>query len=220
VGSPVTISRVQQGEETRRNILRLAVDLASRHGLSSLTIGDLAKELGMSKSGLFAHFGSKEDLQVATIEAAEKMFGQAIINPAHNAPAGLQRLAALIEGYIRYLEESIFSGGCFFSAAAAEFDDRPGRVRDRVAISMQKWNNMIELEIRNGIAGGEIDASVDPSQLSFELEAMTHQANYGRRLMSDPRSFERARHAVEERLSNASTDHGKALLRGAAALNC
>jgi AcrR family transcriptional regulator len=211
---------VQQGEETRRNILRLAVDLASRHGLASLTIGDLAKELGMSKSGLFAHFGSKEDLQIAAIEAAEKMFGQSIIQPAHNVPAGLQRLAALIEGYIRYLEESVFSGGCFFSAAAAEFDDRPGRVRDRVAISMQKWNNMIELEVRNGIAGGEIEASVDPSQLSFELEAMTHQANFGRRLMSDPRSFERARHAVAERLLSASTASGTALLRGVATLNC
>jgi AcrR family transcriptional regulator len=219
VGTPVISSRAQQGEDTRRNILRLAVDLASRHGLSSLTIGDLAKELGMSKSGLFAHFGSKEDLQVATIEAAEKMFYEAIIQPAHTIPAGLARLAALIEGYIRYLEEAVFSGGCFFTAAAAEFDDRPGRVRDRIAVSMHKWNDKIESEVRNGIEAGEIDQSIELSQLAFELEAITHQANFGRRLMSDPRSFERARHAVSERLSTASTDSGRALLHGAAAIN-
>jgi AcrR family transcriptional regulator len=214
VGIPVTTSRTQQGEDTRRNILRLAVDLASRRGLASLTIGDLSKELGMSKSGLFAHFGSKEDLQVATIEAAEKMFGHAIIQPAHNSPAGLARLAALIEGYIRYLEESVFSGGCFFAAAAAEFDDQPGRVRDRVAQSMKKWNDMIELEVRNGIAAGEVNPSIEPAQLAFELKAMTHEANFGRRLMSDPKSFSRARQAVAERILSASTDLGRSLLRG------
>jgi AcrR family transcriptional regulator len=212
VGIPPTTSRAQQGEETRRNILRLAVDLASRQGLASLTIGDLAKELRMSKSGLFAHFGSKEDLQVATIEAAEKMFAEAIIHPANNAPAGLARLAALIEGYIRYLEEAVFSGGCFFTAAAAEFDDQLGRVRDRIAISMKKWNDIIECEVRGGIAADEIERSIDPGQLAFELEAITHQANFGRRLMSDQQSFARARFAIAERLSTASTDKGKSLL--------
>ena len=214
MGIPATtISRAQQGEDTRRSILRLAVDLASRRGLASLTIGDLAKELGMSKSGLFAHFGSKEDLQVATIEAAEKMFGHAIIQPAFTAPAGIARLAALTEGYIRYLEESIFSGGCFFAAVAAEFDDQPGRVRDRIAVSMQKWNDMIELEVRNGIAAGEVEPSIEPAQLAFELKAMTHEANFGRRLMSDPQSFARARKAILERISSASTDLGRSLLR-------
>lgn len=203
------LSRSQQGEETRRNILRLAVDVASRRGLASLTIGDLAKDLHMSKSGLFAHFGSKEDLQIETIEAAEIMFAESIILPACDAPAGLQRLACLLGNYIRYLEESVFSGGCFFSAAAAEFDDRPGRVRDRIAESMHKWNEKIETQVRAGIDAGEIDPAIDPAQLAFELEAIVAHANFSRRLMADERAFERARTAIHNHLSSAATPHGK-----------
>jgi AcrR family transcriptional regulator len=113
-------TRVQQGEETQ-NILRFAVIVASKRGLEALSIGELAKELDMSKSGLFARFGSKEDLQIATIEAAEEIFGNAIIKPAHTAAPGLGRLTSLLEGYIRYLERPILTGSCFFAAGAAEF---------------------------------------------------------------------------------------------------
>jgi AcrR family transcriptional regulator len=172
----------------------------------------LAKELGMSKSGLFAHFGSKEDLQIQTIEAAEMMFGESIIHPACEAGLGLTRLYWLLEGYIRYLEQSVFSGGCFFASAAAEFDDRPGRVRDRIAVSMHKWNDKIEGAVGEGIAAGEIDPAVDREQLAFELEAIGHHANFTRRLMSDERSFEKARAAFYARLWQASTVGGKAVL--------
>ena len=208
-----TSSRVQQGEDTRRNILKLAVDVASRRGLDALSIGELAKELGMSKSGLFAHFGSKEDLQIATIDAATHMFGNAIIKPAYESPVGLTRLAALLEGYIRYLEESVFSGGCFFSAAAAEFDDQPGRVRDRIAEIMRVWADKLEQEARLAMEAGQLKPSVDPRQLIFELEALTHHANFGRRLMADKQAFSRARNAIYERLSNASTSRGRASLK-------
>ena len=213
MGTTPTISRAQQGEETRRSILRLAVDVASKRGLDALTIGELAKELHMSKSGLFAHFGSKEDLQIETIAAAEMMFGEAIIKPAFEVAPGLARLASLLEGYIvRYLEQSVFSGGCFFSAAAAEFDDQPGRVRDRIAVSMRKWNDKLEAEVRNGIDAGELYPSVEPAQLAFELEAITHHANFSRRLMGDERAFDRARTAIYERLTAVSTPKGRALL--------
>jgi AcrR family transcriptional regulator len=213
VGTITTTSRAHQGEETRRNILRLAVDVASQRGLDALTIGELAKELQMSKSGLFAHFGSKEDLQIETIAAAELMFGEAIVRPAFEGPPGLARLASLLEGYIvRYLEQSVFSGGCFFAAAASEFDDRPGRVRDRIALSMRKWNDKLEAEIRNGIEAGELLPEVEPAQLAFELQAITHHANFSRRLMADERAFMRARNAIFGRLTSVSTPHGRAVL--------
>jgi AcrR family transcriptional regulator len=209
-------SRIQQGEETRRKILRVAVELASRQGLDALSIGDLAKELGMSKSGLFAHFGSKEELQIATIEAAERVFGAAIIKPAREeAKPGLARLIVLLERYICYLEDSV-AGGCFFSAAAAEFDDRPGRIRDRIAQSMRTWCDMLEAETRCGLETGELDASVDPQQLAFELEALTHHANFSRRLMADEGAFARARTGIRQRLRSVSTAEGQAVLESRA----
>ena len=178
-----------------------------------MSIGELARELGMSKSGLFAHFGSKEDLQIATIEAASQMFANAIVKPAFESPTGLARLAALLEGYIRYLEESVFSGGCFFSAAAAEFDDQPGRVRDRIAESMQFWADKLEHEALCAVQTGQLKPDIEPRQLIFELEALTHHANFGRRLLADLNAFSRARTALYERLSGASTARGRALLR-------
>jgi len=157
-------------------------------------------------------FGSKEDLQIATIEAAEEMFGKAIIKPAHAAAPGLGRLTSLLEGYIRYLEQPIFSGGCFFAAAAAEFDDQPGRVRDRIALSMRKWFGMIEAEARHAVEHGQVHPSTDPEQLAFELEAFNHHANFGRRLMADEGAFNRARRGIQQRLMGIATARGRALL--------
>ncbi len=166
----------------------------------------------MSKSGLFAHFGSKEDLQIATIEAAELMFADTVMLPAFEAAPGLGRLASLLEGYIRYLEDAVFPGGCFFSAVAAEFDDRPGRVRDRIVVSMRKWDDKIMSEIRRGIEADEILEDVVPEQLAFELEAIAPQANFNRRLMGDAQAFVRARSAIRCRLASVSTSKGKAIL--------
>ena len=167
----------------------------------------------MSKSGLFAHFGSKEDLQIAVIEAAEKIFGSAIIHPAMETyEPGLARLRALLEGYVRYLDGSVFSGGCFFMAAAAEFDDRPGRVRDRIQQSMCKWAGMIEGEIRNAIQAAQIDASIDPPQLAFELKAIAQHANFAKRLLNDERAFERARSGLRQTLLRVAGDAGRELI--------
>ena len=121
--------RKAQGERTRKAILEMAVNIASAEGLEGLTIGRLALELSMSKSGLFAHFGSKEDLQVATVEAARAIFINEVIKPAFEAAQGLNRLWKLCDIWLSYVQAGVFRGGCFFAAAAAEFDGRPGPVR-------------------------------------------------------------------------------------------
>src|ERR687891_926671 len=121
------------GNRTRDAILGRAMDLASLEGLEGLTIGRLALELSMSKSGLFAHFGSKEELQVATVEAARAIFIREVIKPAFESTEGLQRLWKLCDIWLSYVQSGVFRGGCFFAAAAAEFDSRPGPVRDRIA---------------------------------------------------------------------------------------
>src|SRR5215471_12370135 len=123
--------RPPKGERTRESILRAAVDLASVEGLEGLTIGRLADELKMSKSGLFAHFGSKEDLQLATVQMARQIFVEQITRPALSAPKGMPRLWSIIDRWLAYIERGIFKGGCFFTAASFEFDSREGPVRDR-----------------------------------------------------------------------------------------
>src|SRR5271163_4442038 len=148
--------------DTRSAILERAVDVASVEGLEGLTIGRLASELRMSKSGLFAHFGSKEDLQLATLEAAAARFYVEVVAPAQHEREGARRLRAYCEGYMGYLERGVFAGGCFWAGAAAEFDDRPGSVRDAIKAGVVAW--MGELERQAAIAGVE-----DPAALAFEM---------------------------------------------------
>jgi AcrR family transcriptional regulator len=181
--SPVT----QKGSETRASILDRAVDLASVEGLEGLTIGRLAAELRMSKSGLFAHFGSKQGLQLATVEAAALRFRAAVIEPALEAPDGASRLRALGERYLEHLD--LYSGGCFWGATSAEYDDRPGPVRDAVAGALDAWLGELERQAR--IAGVE-----QPERFAFELYAVIMGANARYRLSSDPKVFEYARAAL------------------------
>ena len=128
-----------KGERTRQSILDRAVDLASIEGLGGLTIGRLAEELGMSKSGLFAHFGSKEELQLATIESARERFIEHAFRPALKAERGYPRLMAIARAWLAYVKREVFPGGCFFAAASFEFDGRPGLVRDAIASMMNTW---------------------------------------------------------------------------------
>ncbi len=176
-----------KGERTRAAILERAVDLASVEGLEGLTIGRLASELGMSKSGLFRHFGSKQDLQLATVAAAGERFVATVIEPARDVPGGAPRLRAMAERYLDYLDS--FPGGCFWGATASEFDDRPGPVRDAIAASMEAW--MAEL-VRQSKAAG----IADPDRYAFELYAVVMAANARYRLSGDRRSFELARAAL------------------------
>ncbi len=183
-----TAEQASKGAQTRAAILDRAVDLASAEGLEGLTIGRLAAELGMSKSGLFAHFGSKQELQLATIEVAAERFVAAVIVPAMSAPDGAPRLRAMGERYLDHLD--LYSGGCFWGATSAEYDDRPGPVRDAVAAALDAW--MAELVRQAAIAGVE-----NPERFAFELYAVVMGANSRYRLSGDRRVFEYARAALE-----------------------
>jgi AcrR family transcriptional regulator len=178
---------------TRGAILSRAVDLASTQGLEGLTIGRLASDLEMSKSGLFGHFGSKEELQLATIEEASKRFIAEVIEPTLSEPEGAARLRALGESYLDYLERGVFAGGCFFAAVSTEFDDRPGPVGDRVRDAVGAWLGYLESQAR--AAGAR-----DPKLLAFQFHALAQGANSAFRLFGDPGAFRRARKAIDAAL--------------------
>ena len=184
---------VQKGERTRRTILDAAAALATQEGLETLSIGRLAGATGMSKSGLFAHFGSKEELQLATVDAATAIFYERVARPALEQPEGAPRLRAFCERYVDYLEGRVFSGGCFFAAATAEFDSRPGPVRDKLRDGQCALRTELVRQAR--IAG-----VADPEQLVFEIISIIQGANAVHQLLDDKTVFERARRAIDARL--------------------
>jgi AcrR family transcriptional regulator len=195
--------RRPRGLKTRRAILRKAANLASIEGLEGLTIGKLASELRISKSGLFAHFGSKEDLQCAVVDAARDIFVERVVRPAY-ALHGLKRLRALCENWLSYGEKKVFPGGCFFSAASLEFDDRPGRVRDQIVELMKKWLGNLEYAARDAQLAGEIKKEVDVRQLAFEIHALAMGANWSSRLFRDQNAFRLVRGAILQRIDRAT----------------
>jgi len=195
-----TDGRIRRGDETRRTVLRRAVDLASVDGLDGVTIGRLAEELSISKSGLFAHFGSKEALQLATIRAARAIFSQIVVVPALSKPAGMARLRALLDGWLDYSRGREFPGGCFFSRATHEYASRPGAVRDALAEIDEEWLALIARTITEARDEGELRAEVDPRQLAYELDAFLDSANLRSLLTGDLRVYDLARVAVESRL--------------------
>ena len=205
-------ARKARGDRTRQAILEVAVHVASAEGLEGLTIGRLASELSMSKSGLFAHFGSKEELQLATVEAARDIFIHEVIRPSFEAGKGLARLWKLCDVWLAYVRTEVFRGGCFFAAAAAEFDGRPGPVRDRVAGIMKEWLVILQGSINEAREAGQLNADADPAQLAFELNALEMGANWAFQLYGDRQAFSRARDAILERLRHYSTARGSLLL--------
>jgi AcrR family transcriptional regulator len=197
------------GARTRESILRTAADVASVDGLDGLTIGRLAAGLEMSKSGLFAHFGSKEDLQLATIEEARQRYVREVIAPGLAVSPGINRIYALCESFLSYVERAVFPGGCFFASAMAEFDCKaPGPVRDRIAECQDQWMATLERAAREATAMGELPDGSDPRQLAFELEAALLSANWYFHLYSDATYFDRARRAVRARLASEATPAG------------
>lgn len=204
--------RKAQGERTRKAILEKAVHIASAEGLEGLTIGRLALELSMSKSGLFAHFGSKEDLQVATVEAARAIFIQQVIRPAFETAQGLVRLWTLCDIWLSHVQCGVFRGGCFFAAVAAEFDSRPGPVRDRIAEIMKEWLATLRNTIIEAQNAGQLAREVDATQLAFEFNSLELGANWEFQLYGDMRAFTRAREAIRERLARYATTAGAPLL--------
>jgi len=188
--------------KTRDQILEAAMDLASVEGLEGLSIGRLARRVEMSKSGVIGHFKSKEDLQLETVRAAVGVF-EAEVQAGVTAEPGLARLRVLLERWTRHVASGRFSGGCFFWAASAEFDGRPGRVRDAVARATLHWLEQIVAEVRLAIRLGEIRSDEDPEQLAFELHALVQEANWARQLLDRSDAFDRARRGIERRLGQA-----------------
>jgi AcrR family transcriptional regulator len=203
MATETTRRRRSDGERSRRTILMTAARLATVDGLDGITIGRLADETGMSKSGLFAHFGSKEELQLATIGMAEEIFEEDVLRPALEV-TGLRRVEVLCERFLSHVERGVFPGGCFFASAAAELDTRPGPVRERVALVVSGWLALLERLIGEARERGELSHSEEPAQLAFELDAFLLLAN-SQFLLSggDPAPLGRARRAIERRLRAA-----------------
>ena len=195
--------RRADGERTHAAILEAGMKIASIDGLQGLTIGRLAEELGVSKSGVYAHFGSKEQLQLETIDAAIEIFGREVIAPAYEAPEGVRRLEALFDAYFSYLERWVFPGGCFFAALLAEMDATGGGVHDKVVSLERDWVREFTSYAEAAQKLGEVRMDVDVAQLVFELYACMELTNYHFVLFRDPAVLERGRRAVTRILRDA-----------------
>lgn len=196
-----SVQEASKGERTRAAILNEAAQLATVEGIEGISIGGLAAATGMSKSGLYAHFGSKEELQLATVDAARASFIAEVVGPAlSGVPAGRERLLALCEGFLSYVERRVFPGGCFFVATSAELGSRAGVVHDRVAAYQRQWSELLRQTARDAGAKGELPADADADQLAFELGAILTGANIVAVLHSDDAAIERARRAIRARL--------------------
>lgn len=193
--------RRERGRRTRESILQTAVQLATVEGIDGITIGRLAAELGMSKSGLFAHFGSKEELQLATIDTAREIFVQTVIEPVRDAERGLPRLEALMDNWLNYMRREVFRGGCFFDAVRSEYNSRPpGPVRDAVWADFASWSEILVNRVKAAQAAGHLDPEADAEQVAYELDALGGAANVRFQLDRDEAWFERARTAIQARL--------------------
>src|SRR5215813_8153802 len=192
---------LSKGQASRATILLAAAKLATTKGLIGLSIGDLAAEVGMSKSGLYAHFKSKEELELATIETAAAIFDSEVIQPVTRAPAGIARLKSLAHSFLSHLERRVFPGGCFFAAVAAELDTRPGPARDRVAGVLGKWQSLFRQCILDAQASGEIDPKAEVAQAAFEIQAMLLAGNFQFVMTNDPTRLAQARQGVEHVLA-------------------
>lgn len=196
--------RRPEGERTHARILETATRLASVEGIHGLTIGRLADELGVSKSGLYAHFGSKEQLQLEVIEAAESIFEAEVMRPALQASDGLPRLEALCEAYISYVERGVFPGGCFFASLLAEMDARPGQIHDLVVASERAWHDTMAGLVGEAQRRRQIASAVDVHQLAFELHACLELTNFHFVLFGSRHVLDRGRKAVAAILERAT----------------
>ena len=191
------------GLRSREAILREAARMATVDGLGGLSLAHLAEAVGMSKSGLFAHFGSKEELQLATIDTASAIFEELVIDAAAGAPAGVPRLRAYIERFLAHVEDGVFPGGCFFISAMSELDTHPGSVRDAAMAFTARWLDLLAAEVKAGQAAGELDPGADPGQVVFELNAFMVAGNIQFVASGDQAALESVRRATASRLNPA-----------------
>jgi AcrR family transcriptional regulator len=201
----MTDRRLLRGERTRQAILSHASRLASAEGLQAVSLQRLATDLGISKSGLFAHFGSMEGLQLAIVEEAGRIFTEEVLKPGLKTPAGLGRVWALSNAFLSYLRREVFPGGCFFEAAVTEFDSRPGRVRDAVVEKRSYWIASLGRAIRAAKAAGDVQADVDADQVAWELRCLLVGANGSFVEDGGNVGIERARRAIRDRLERIAT---------------
>ena len=190
-----------KGQQTRAAILEAALGLASHMGLEGLSIGALAEVMQMSKSGVFAHFGSREELQISVIREYHARFEEEVFAPAILEPRGLQRVRALVERWIRRVSVELDSG-CIYISGAVEFDDRPGPVRDALAEMVRAWHAALERAIRIAIAEGQLRADTDPTQLLFEVHGLILALHHDARFLRTPGALDRARAGFERTLSH------------------
>ncbi len=191
------------GERTRGAILRTAASLATVDGLEGLSIGNLAAATGISKSGLYAHFGSKQELQLATVDEAERIFVAEVVQPALAARPGVAQLAAVCEAFFGYLQRSVFPGGCFFAATALEMGTRPGPVKDRIAAIESGFTAQLRAFAVTALEQHELPAHEDPDRLAFELHAILLAADSKYLLHDDPAVLDLARQVIRQRLGGA-----------------
>jgi AcrR family transcriptional regulator len=189
---------------SRSAILDLAVQTASREGLEGLTIGTLARKLEVPKSSVFALFGSKEELQLATLAAARRILIEQVVGPAAPAAEGVERLRALGEAWCDYLTSGVFTGGCFLCAASAEMDGRPGPVRDAVAAVMSEWLAILAANVDAAVRSGEFDAGLDSVAMAFRLNALGMAANWQYQLFNDQSGVSHTRAAWRAEIIAAS----------------
>ncbi|MET9530916.1 MULTISPECIES: TetR/AcrR family transcriptional regulator [unclassified Streptomyces] len=201
-----TDGRIERGNQTRRLILKRAVEIASVEGLEGLSLGRLASELKLSKSGVFALFGSKEDLQLATVRAAITIYLEHVVQPARDLQPGVGRLWRLCTGWLSYSRERVFPGGCFFYSASAEYDAREGKVHDTLATSRANWIAYMEKTALESQQAGEVDAGADIPQLVFEIVALLEMANAESVLHNEFTSYDKAAKAILNRLRTVVTD--------------
>jgi AcrR family transcriptional regulator len=194
---------VGKGQLTHQAILDESVQLASRLGLLGLSVGGLADEVEMSKSGLFAHFRSKQQLQLETLAHARSLFIDVVIRPTRNVPDGEPRLRALVDRWFRWADESL-AGGCLFVAAAVELDDRPGPLRDALVTSEREWRGLLRSVVQSAVDRGEFASDLDPDQFSYELHALMLAYHHSSRLLtSRDEAATRTRSGLERLISAA-----------------
>jgi AcrR family transcriptional regulator len=199
--TPEAMRALPKGRQTRAAILEAALGLASQMGLEGLSIGALAELMCMSKSGVFAHFGSREELQISVIREYHERFAAEVFTPAIREPRGLPRLRALFERWLRRVSVEIDSG-CIYISGAVEFDDRPGPVRDALAQMVRTWHGTLEKAIRLAIDERHLRADTDPHQLLFEIHGLILSLHHDARFLKLPGALARAQIAFERMLTH------------------
>jgi len=194
---------VSKGEDTKAAILDEAVTIASEVGFTGLTIGKLAEQTGMSKSGLFAHFKSKEALQLETLERARLRFTDLVIRPTLAAPRGIARVRALFGSWLVWETEAL-QGGCIFVTGSIEYDDQPGPMRDALVRNQRDWAEFIETVARAAVTEGDFRADLDVEQFAFSLQGLIYAFHHTARLLRDPKALEHTQRGLEQLLESSS----------------